>query len=293
MYSHSTQRNDEEIQTAIRNMFLGVAPEREEELKQFWDRYQLRFNLLADNSLDGSFIMDAGAYRDIRFNHRALRAFWVATFAAWEGYRACSEGETDLTNFKSLISCVRAIMNADNPILVPLPNGIPEPGVFVEAEGNPQGRAAAELAVFASGWALMHEVRHIQHQQDGSSASIDAASEDKHKEEASCDEYATNFILEHVDNYAREQGVELRLVEQKRQAGIHFAMFALVIMSENQWKETISHPSMQNRINSSWKQMDALGLNLIAALVSVGAFYTLKQLWPDAPCPPVLSVSIG
>ena len=184
-------------------------------------------------------------------------------------------------------------MTSEDPTSVPLPPGIPEPGQFVDAVKYPQTRAAAELAVFAGGWALLHEVRHIQHQQDGSSASADASSADKRAEEISCDEYATSFILERVAEYAQENGVDAMQVEQKRQAGIHFAMFALTIISRDQWGQTDTHPSTQDRINHTWKQINARGLNLIAALLSVGAFYSLKQLWTDAPGPPDLSVSIG
>ena len=293
MFSQSPPRNDDVVQVAVKNIFLGVAPAREEELNQLWVRYQLRFNLLPDDNCDGTFVMDAGAYRDVRFNHRALRAFWLATFAAWEGYRVCSEGETNLTHFESIIECVRSIMNSNDPTSVPLPHGIPEPGQFVDAEKYPQTRAAAELAVFASGWALLHEVRHIQHQQDGSSVSINASSDDKRAEEISCDKYATAFILEHAAEYAQEHDVDALQVEQKRQAGVHFAMFALTIISRDQWGQTDSHPNTQDRIDHAWVQMNARGLNLIAALLSVGAFYSLKQLWTDAPSPPVLSVSIG
>jgi hypothetical protein len=84
-------RNDEGIQQIVKNMFLGVAPERADELEKMWVENDLRFNVLPDDGRDGRFVMDAGCYREIRFNHRVMRAFWVASFAAWEGYRACAE----------------------------------------------------------------------------------------------------------------------------------------------------------------------------------------------------------
>lgn len=292
MFTQSPARNDEAVQFAVKNMFLGAAPEREKELVQLWDQNQLRFNLLPDDGRDGQFVMDAGAYRDVRFNHRALRAFWVATFAAWEGYRACSESSTDLTSFASLLNCVSEIMNSDDPTMIPLPPGVPEPGSFVDAAINPQARAAAELAVFATGWALLHEVRHVQHQRSGSSAAHDSSTEDKHTEELSCDEFATKFILDCVPIYARDNNVSVLQVGQKRQAGVHFGLFALTIIGRDCWSGSDSHPSIQDRIDHAWRQMNSQDLNLIAALLSVGAFHSLKQIWPDAPCPPVLSVSI-
>ena len=86
------QRNDEEVQTAAMNLFVGVAPERNAELSGLWQRYTPRFNFIMDNGPDGAFVMEAGLYREVRFNDRAMRAFWLAAFIGWEGYRSVHEG---------------------------------------------------------------------------------------------------------------------------------------------------------------------------------------------------------
>src|SRR5262249_17699731 len=127
-------RNDQEIQDAARNLFEGIAPERRAELAALWAKYAPRFSILEDLTGDGPFILEAGAYRDVHFNHRVMRAFWLAAFAAWEGYRAIMEqvtgGTLDLAPFGELIQCVEAILAADDPEAVSLPNGIPEPGTL-------------------------------------------------------------------------------------------------------------------------------------------------------------------
>lgn len=206
-------RNDEEIQIAVRNLFLGAVPEREQELVQLWSQYQLRFNLLPDLGPDGLFVMDAGAYRDVRFNHRALRAFWVATFSAWESYRVCAEADADLTRLHGLLDTVSAILNADDPTAIQMPPGVPEPGQFVDPDQDAEARAAAELAVFATAWALLHEARHVQFQQERNSALESTTASALHAEELACDDFATGFILERIHQYSQSQGASKSLVE--------------------------------------------------------------------------------
>lgn len=163
-------RNDAEVQNAVQYLFEGVAPERNNELTILWRQYTPRFNILTDAGPDGLFVLDAGAYRDVRFNHRAMRAFWLASFIAWEGYRAVAEGyengDIDLECFRNMIKTFDQILSENEPESVPLPDGVPEPGVYPDRDASPQARAASELATFATGWALLHEVRHLKHQQD-------------------------------------------------------------------------------------------------------------------------------
>jgi hypothetical protein len=53
-------------------------------------------------------------------------------------------------------------------------------------------------------------------------------------EELSCDEFATRFLLQHVDLCARHESVELELVRQKRQLAIYFALFAMTLIAKEQ-----------------------------------------------------------
>jgi len=77
---------DPRIQTAIKNLFIGCVPERKIELENLWAQYQTQFNLLDDIHDGERLIIDAGQYRHIRFNHRILRATWIAAYIAWEAY---------------------------------------------------------------------------------------------------------------------------------------------------------------------------------------------------------------
>ena len=285
LFDHASPRRDSDVQDAVRSLLIGVAPEREAELHVFLDKFSLRFNLLPDSGRCGTLVMDAGGYRDVRFNHRVLRAFWVATFAAWEGYRACAEADEDLTYFQSLLDCVQSILDAEAPEQVPLPAGVPVPGEMVDGIKYPQMRAAGELAIFAGGWALLHEIRHCQHQQEGTSTSWEADSAKRHGEELSCDGFATEFVLSELSKYAYQHSADRLKVEQKRQLGVSFALFSLTVISRNNWDATETHPSMQDRIDAIWNHLRHRSPNLNAMAISRMAFATLQAVWPGAPEP--------
>lgn len=278
-------RNDQAVQDAARALFEGVAPERKSELEQLWNEHSPRFNLLEDFSQDGSFVLEAGCYRDVHFNHRVMRAFWVASFAAWEGYSAVADGVTqgklDLALFQELIDCVRQILSAPDSETVRLPKDIPEPGHLPDRIQQPMLRAAAELAHFAIGWALLHEVRHIIHQRKGTSAGMHGSREAKHAEELSCDSFATQFLLDRVTDFAVETGQDAVLVKQKRELGIYFAFFAIAVFANDNWGDSDTHPSVQQRIDAT---ISTIGNSLDTALgIAYLAFFALNTLWPDAP----------
>jgi hypothetical protein len=281
-------RNDDEVQRAARAILAGVAPEREEELEQLWTRYLPLFSLIENSGDEGLFVMQGGRYRDVWFNHRAMRVFWVASFTAWEGYRAGAETEDeeniDFSRFSGMVDCLFHILKAEYPEAVPLPAGVPEPGVYPDAKEHRQQRAAAEFATFAVGWAFLHEIRHLQHQQEGTGAAVDAPPDKYHAEEFSCDEFATRFMLERMHAYAADEKVPGELVRQKREIGIYFALFAMTLISRDKWAQSDTHPSMQERINRVMQLMKSSGLGR-SDVVAHGAFAALWMRWPHVPGP--------
>lgn len=281
-------RNDAEVQEAARNLFEGVGPERREELAALWKRYNPRFNILTDAGPEGLFVFDAGAYRDVRFNHRAMRAFWLASFVAWEGYRAVAEGfedsNIDLGHFRDMSECFSKMLEEDDPEVVPLPDGIPEPGAYPCGKRFPQLRAAAELATFATGWALLHEICHLQHQQDGTGAAATDPPEKWRAEELSCDNYATKFLLDKIEKYADAENIPSEKVRQKREVGIYFALFAMTLIGAGHWDQSDSHPAMEERITAVMNEMGCDGTRPSDVIAHM-AFAALWTLWPDAPGP--------
>ena len=282
-------RKDAEVQNAVRNLFLGAAPERQSELSELWKRYTPQFNFLTNSDSDSLYLMDAGAYCIVRFNNRATRAFWLASFIAWEGYQTIAKffetNNLDLTRFREMIACFFRILTEDNLDAIHLPKGIPDYGKFLDKKKSPQMRAAAELATIATGWALLHEVRHLQHQQDGTSATQTDPREKRWAEELSCDLYATQFLLDKADKYAAAASEPVDKVRQKRKTGIYFALFTMVLINADRWHETDTHPAMEQRIAEVMRKMNAEGTTWLADIVAHMAFVALWTEFPDAPGP--------
>lgn len=282
-------RDDQSVQSAVRNLFMGSAPEREDDLAAMWQELEPIFQITPDLHEGDRIIMDAGAYRYVRFNHRILRAFWIAAYAAWEGYRTVAEAASlealDLARFKELVSTFESSIASEEPRLEALPPGVAEPGHYPDRRLVPQARAAAELATIAVAWALLHEVRHIRHQREGTGADLlGDETVAKHREELSCDEFATTFLLEGIPAYAERTGEPIDLVRQKRQLGIYFGLFALAMLTKDNWGASKTHPSVQTRINCVRTLMTAHKSEMAAAIAHV-AFAVLGMIWPGTPNP--------
>ena len=286
--SNRTVRQDEFVNTAAQKLFMGCAPERKNELVELWKKLDPTFQILDDEHKDGRLILDAGAYRYIRFNHRVARAFWIGAYVAWEGYRAVAEckdiSHSDLERQKNLIGAFESMLNTDQADTEPLPDGVPEPGSYLDGEKFPQARAVAELATIALGWAFLHEIHHIECQQAGTSADpcADNPQSALHEEELSCDVFATEFLLNKIEHYSEMTSEDLELVRQKRELGIYFALFTLTLLAKDTWDSSETHPAVQTRIN----KIDALiGVNCdkLSRAMAHTAFATLQTHWPTAP----------
>lgn len=293
-----TSEFEEQIQEAAKTLFIGAAPERSDALDELWSGNNLKFTLLsnlvsvrADGQLiEEKFIIRGGTYREVQFNHRAMRAFWVASFAAWEGMSVylCSLGmrrveEQNLDRFRDLLYAVHSIIDERDPTIIPLPQGVPNPGQFTQ---DPETRAPGELAVFAVAWALLHEIRHIKHQREGTSTTYSPA-EEQRQEEFFCDEFAVKYLLGNIKTYSDCYNESQLRVTRKRRIGLHFALFALTVLAyelPQKWGESGSHPSIQSRIDKMWDLIQDGEFDL-AALYSLASFRSLQLVWPDAPCP--------
>jgi hypothetical protein len=282
-------RSDSTVQEAVRLLFIGSAPERTSDLANMWQDLQPLFQLTEDNHPDGRIILDAGAYRYVRFNHRVLRAFWIAAYAAWEGYRLVAESynlqQLDTSRFQALIAAFEETLSSGDPTDPRLPPGVAEPGHYPEGNADPQGRAPAELATIAVAWALLHELQHIRHQRDGTGADPFSVDKDaKHREELSCDEFAARFLLDQADAFALDAGVEAEQIRRKRQVGIYFGLFAVTLLAKNNWDASASHPSVQRRLDSVRALMEPTKSELAAGIAHT-AFAVLGQIWPGTPNP--------
>lgn len=286
---------DAALQAAVTSAIEAIAPERAAELMRHWERYAPVVLMADDVDETGHVVMEAGLYKFIRFNHRTMRLFWLASFMLWEGYEALSRyadtGGTDPARFNELHQCFEATLAAEDVDAVPWPVGVPSPGDLVEhAPGNP-ARVVGELAIFAVVWAFLHEVRHLIHQQEETSADSKDV-EACRAEELTCDLFATEFLLANLAEHAQSSGQDLQSLQMKRQTGIYGALFAIALIGRGSWDQTDSHPALQHRIDEAVGTMERLGFNMVAAAIGASAFSTLQLQFPEAPTP-LLSASVA
>lgn len=279
-----------DLQQVARNLLLGAIPERAGELQVLWDAYGPEFQLVEDDHPDGPIILDAGIYKFVRFNHRMMRLFWLAGHALWEGFEAFQRfaegGAARLERLNTIVGCFDQTMIAKDVDHVPWPVGVPKPGVLVEhVEGDP-GRVAGEIAILSAAFAVLHELRHLAHQNEGTSAPYDNEVLCR-EEEHSCDEFAVGYLLERIDDYVANTGEQAQRVLEKRQIGVYAALFALALLIKNRPGETKTHPSTQDRLNRVIRQMnDSSGLTKKASVVAMAAFCSLQLLrYKDAATP--------
>ena len=277
-----------QLRQTIHEMLLAVAPERTEELQHYWDEFSPQFNILEDDGPDGPVVLDAGGYVNIRFNHRIMRLFWLSSFALWEGYSAyhhyVETEQTDLIRFMEIVDCFEATRIAVDVDTVPWPTWLPLPGDLVDPEpGNP-ARVGGELAIFGVSWAVLHELQHLIHQQQGTASTWDDVDACRH-EELSCDAFATNILLERIHEYPVDSAHDAAAVLAKRQTGICCALFAMTLLARDNWGPGTRHPAVQERIDHVFGLMDVRQLSKAAGIIAISAFTTLKMAYPSAPDP--------
>jgi hypothetical protein len=281
--AHSLQ-----LRQAVHKMLMAVAPERTVELQRYWTEFSPQFNILADDGPDGPVVLDAGGYVNIRFNHRIMRLFWLSSFALWEGYSAfhhyADSGQTNLTRFMEIVECFEATRIAADVHAVPWPAGLPQPGELVDHELCNLARVGGELAIFGVSWALLHELRHLIHQQEGTSAAWDDT-EACRREELTCDEFATELLLQRIGTYPINNARDAAVVLAKRQTGIYCALFAITLLARGNWGPGSKHPAVQERIDRVLGIMDAQQVSKAAGVIAISAFTTLKLAFPGAPDP--------
>lgn len=107
---------------------------------------------------------------------------------------------------------------------------------------------------------MLHEVRHLKHQQYFTSTAHGDASELARAEEISCDRFAAEYLIEFSARYASALGTQHIKVRMKRALGVYFGTFALIVLGHANWEESESHPSVSERLRAMRSLLSADGL---------------------------------
>lgn len=279
--------SDSGLQESVRKLFVGLAPERQGELTTLWELYSPQFHLVSKTVRDRDFVLETW-HCMILLDVRTLRAFWLGAFIAWEGFCQIHEqattGAANFARLEKMHGTLDRILTREDAWAVEMPAAVPEPGYFPDGKESPMERLPAELACFSLGWALLHEIRHLQHQQQGTATRLEATEEQRRDEELSCDAFATKFLLDRVVDFASVQDEDANDVRMKRETGIYFALFTMTLLGPRFWPESASHPAMQKRIDTIVDLMGATGTRKSDA-VARGAFEALRLRYSGVPVP--------
>lgn len=250
---------DNAAEHAVRNAILGSAPERAHELENLWSEHKPQINQIEDKL---GFSLEAGSFGLVLFNHKTMCKLWLLGFAAQKSFNlyfpylllsqatgipfspyeltkkdSCSQENKEIIGLLDSITNLKSLESIDD---FNWPMSIPDP-----ESGKPNdlnGSMAFDLLCIAAAYCFLHELRHVQFRNLGSSLS-------EHEEEYECDKYARNFLLEKIEEYVKYSGYDLSLIKSKRGMAIAIAsVMLLVITPETHWGGTESHPSVVSRI---------------------------------------------
>ena len=246
---------------AVTALLFNAAPERKCELEGLLARYKPRFTIVGEisNGDHGQWVMEAGNYIHVHFNQRALRTFWLGCYVIWDCYaelaHAIDEGRSfDATEPATKLRYLRELLESEDSLTTSWPSTVPEPRNFQRDQATPEVLAPGELAMAAVAWALLHEFRHLQAQQDCWS-STHGTREDKHAEEFECDQYAAEFLMSSLASYCTTSGESEESVRLKRLLGILFGVLVLGLITPDLTQTTDTHPSVCDRLVRLMKTM--------------------------------------
>jgi len=253
----------EEIER-VRCLLIGSAPEREQELLDLWNKYQV--NVAAVDDKPG-FEMGGGAFQSVLFTPRTLRQVWLLGFAGW---RACEAyagvlwvmasfglpyNPTELTKvqgqtaaeleFERALTQARGLREAYTESAFSWPRDIPTPDQLLDSATDEVTR---DITCLALAFVFLHELHHVMLAQKNLLA---------HEEEAACDEFASRFLLDRADEYARTNGKAVEKVRVLRAMGICLGLFVVTeVTARNARSGSQSHPDVADRWLAFLGQVD-------------------------------------
>lgn len=307
--------NSKLLQESCADLLSRAAPEKSSATCQLLKQLNVTFELSDGEENDWIFDMAGGAYKYVQFNDQALAVFWSGAFVAWRAFNLASNFEQAIIN---VISSHPQIYTDPNYDLNRMKNELDaasssvnfkELGTvleFVEQVKNTkattvqdiewshnipmigtlpadciESKAASELAHLALSWALLHEIQHLIRQQNGTSSDIRNKAE-CHQEEFECDEYAFDYLISDISHYVNSDiDTDEYKIIKKRELGIVFALFSMVIAKKGDWGETDTHPDLQSRVNKIIAKLSTIE----AKNISKNMFLVLQENdgWENCP----------
>jgi len=241
-------------------LLTGAAPERRDELTEFWGTGADRVHLTDGRGFDIEEIFGV-----IKTTEITLREIWILSFAAWRAIEAYSGIFFLLTGigvfkrdevaslpgqaaadaaFDTVVAKALELRKCENLDSFEWPKDIPQPTPD-NTFSKKSDLGAYNLACIAAAYIFLHEIRHVLFARENSRPL------DRHAEELECDKFARRFLLEKIDEYAFTSGEPAEQVRSKRALGI--AVGKTVILEVTPlaaWLGTDTHPPVRLRVHS-------------------------------------------
>ena len=250
-----------DVSTVVNLLLRGAAPERAGDLATLWGTGPDRVHLNDASAFDIGAIFGA-----IQATEITLREIWLLSFAAWRAIQAYSgviwllaqagrpfvrdevaamhgQAEADAA-FEAALAKARELRDGGDLDSFDWPTDIPEPTIE-NRFGNAQDQMAFELACIAGAYIFLHEIQHVLFERNGN------APPDPVAEEMECDRFARRFLLDGVEEFARQQREPAELVRSKRALGIAVAKTIILELTPlAQWEGSATHPSVAARVGA-------------------------------------------
>lgn len=250
-----------DVSRAVETLLNAAAPEQAEELTRLWGQHEDRVHLTDKPSFD------IGAWFGVvQATELTLEQVWLLGFASWRAIQAYSgviwlldychapfnrdqvsatHGQVEADrDFDTLLQMVRELRDPQRFQGREWPSGIPRP-TTTNQFADPQHRAAYELACISGAFIFLHELQHVLFERDGNAPATVV------EEEAACDLFARNFLMQSTERYASESQQDAAMVKSKRALGIMVAkMLMLEISPLEQWSSGSDHPAVGERVRA-------------------------------------------
>lgn len=246
----------------------AAAPEKAKEWRALRQTYGVTFHPITDRK--GVTLRARG--RRVEFDNKTMTWLWLLGFAGWSAFRlhgphllwremtgaaldgqlraidpTFGDAEGILGALRYAVHDFRELATFDEDSFWPA--GIPRPQADKDGFDIEQ-QAAFDLLMVAIAYMLLHEVRHVMFNVTG-----DRPLEPE--EELVCDAFASEFLLQGVDDYVAASGELIDDVLAKRQAGIALGGYALYELTPKGGRGgTENYPPIADRLDALLLKVD-------------------------------------
>jgi len=277
-------QNEEPIPAEyVQRLLRGSAPERLDDIKALWNKYQPQF-CMAD---DGPGALLSTNKERVVFDLKTMAVYWQLSFAGWkvlgcyspavyaslpagnlsnllglpadlmrhsfppgttiehvlEADRGLADAEA---RFQESVYVARSILHADGMDETDWPADIPRPEAEREMFTDIEDTAAFDIAVISTAYAFCHELRHLMFARDQDTPLS------RPDEELACDTWARQFLTENYAAYAKAQSVAADSVLAKRSIGGAIGIFVLYETTERIGDAgSENYPPLADRMNAT------------------------------------------